>query len=82
MRDMLLVTTLVCLALAGVMRMEGLTTTHDAALISLAVGGFMGAITLAAVFTTLVFRHFLLPMLVVCTASVLLGWGIGTIDSL
>ncbi len=78
-RDLLLVTTLVCLALAGVMRMEGLTTTQDAALISLAVGGFIGAITLAAVFTTLVFRHFLLPMLVVCAGSVLLGWGIGTI---
>ncbi len=38
----------------------------------------MACITLAAVFSTLVFRQVVLPLVLLAGGSLVLGWGIGT----
>ncbi len=77
-RDILLFTTLVCVALAAVLRMQSLRVGHDTLLISFVIGAFMACITLAAVFSMLTLRHVALPMVFLYAGSALLGWGIGT----
>jgi hypothetical protein len=76
-RDILILMALVSASLAALIRMGSLRVNRDAELISCVVGAFLAAMTLAAVFSTLVFRHVALPVALTTLAAFLLGWGIG-----
>ncbi len=77
-RDIMIFTTLVGFALAAVIRLGSLTVGRDASLLAEAVGAFLAFITLLSVLSTLALRQSVLPALLTCGASVLLGWGVGT----
>jgi hypothetical protein len=77
-RDIMIATTLVGIALAAVIRLGSLEVMHDAPLIGAVVGVFMAAITLLAVLSTLMLRQSVVPALITCGLGVLLGWGIAT----
>jgi hypothetical protein len=76
-RDLIIVITLVCVALAATVRMGSLSVETDAPRIACGIGVFLAAITLLSVGATLVLRHMLLPVALILGGSVLLGWGIG-----
>jgi hypothetical protein len=77
-RDIMIVTTFAGIALTGIIRLGSLALAQDIQLISVVVGVFMAAITLAAVLSTLMLRQSVVPALVTCGLGVLLAWGIGT----
>ena len=76
-RDLIVVITLVCIALAATIRLGSLSVETDAPRIACGIGVFLAAITLLSVCSTLVLRHMLLPVVLILGGSVLLGWGIG-----
>ena len=77
-RDMMIFTTLVGIAVAAVVRLGSLQVGLDSPLICAAVGAFMASITLLSVLSTLMLRQSVLPALVTCGVGLLLAWGIAT----
>ena len=76
-RDIMIFTALVCASLATLVRLGSLSLYRDEPLISCVVGGLLAAMTLISVLSTLVLRQAVLPVSLLCGASLLLGWGIG-----
>jgi hypothetical protein len=76
-RGVLILTGLICAALAIVLRMKSLRVESDAVAISCIVGLFHASLTLAAVSATLIVRHSAIFVLLVCGGGALVGWGIG-----
>ena len=77
-RDILILTVLIGVALAVVTRMQTLSVQSEVQTVSCVIGAIMACITLAAVYSALVFRQAVLPLVLLAGGSLVLGWGIGT----
>ncbi len=75
-RDIMLLTVLVAVALGVVTRMQSLSVRQDTQIVACVVGAIQAGISLSAVVSVLVFRYWILPSVMLIAGSLLLGWGV------
>lgn len=75
-RDIMLLTVLVAVALGVVTRMQSLSVRQDTQIVACVIGAMHAGVSLSAVVSALVLRRWILPSIMLIAGSLLLGWGV------